>query len=443
VGPSDLTVKSEPSGTRQLRLTVDVPEERVQQAMREVARRLARERHIAGFRKGKAPYAVIVQRYGEEAIREMAAEALVDPVYREVIESEGLGPYGATSLEDMELNPLRFVYEVPLMPSVELGDYRALRIKPPKVRVTKKEVREVLEELREEHAILEPAGDRPAKKGDKVYFSVVGSREDGGVFLDDDEAELLLDPDEAFPYPGFQRELVGMREGEERTFQLDAPSGKVKFTVRLLELRDRFVPNIDDDLARTVGHFNSLEELEEDIRAYLRKQNEEEAQREYVDKIIDALLKGARIEYPQAALDDEIDDLMEDLEERVQKELRISLEDYIKLTKKSEEELRAELRPRAEENLRRALVLAEVAVAEGIQVTDEEVESYLQSIDLGEGEEGEKRRRQIKDNEAVMTAIRNKLFGDKVIRRLVAIARGEAMQEKEEELDDEAEQDGV
>ncbi len=443
MGASDLTVKAEPSGTRQLRLTVDVPEERVQQAMRKVARRLARERHIAGFRKGKAPYAIIVQRYGEEAIREMAAEELVDPVYREVIESEGLGPYGATSLEDMELNPLRFVYEVPLMPSVELGDYRALRIKPPKVKVTRKEVQEVLEALREEHAILEPAGDRPAKKGDRVRFSVVGRRENGEVFIDDDEAELLLDPDEAFPYPGFQRELVGMEEGDERTFQLDAPSGKVEFTVRLVELFDRFVPNIDDDLARTVGHFNSLKELEEDIRAYLREQNEAEAQRTYVDKIVDALLKGARIEYPQVALDDEIDDLMEDLEEHVQKELHISLEDYIKLTKKSEEELRAELRPRAEENLRRALVLTEVAVAEGVRVTDEEVESYLQSIDLGEGEEGEKRRRQIKNDKEVMDVIRSKLFGDKVTRRLVAIARGEAAQEKGEEVDDEAEQDGV
>lgn len=423
-------------------MTVDVPEERVQQAMREVARRLSRERHLAGFRKGKAPYAVIVQRYGEETIREMAAEELIDPVYREAVSSEGVTPYGATSLEAMDLKPLRFVFDVPLVPHVELGDYRALRIKPPKVKVTKKEVQEVLEALQQEHAILEPAGDRPAKEGDVVYFSVVGRKENGEVFIEDDEAELTLDVKDPSPYPGFQHKILGMREGEERTFQLPAPEGEVEFTVRLLELYDRFLPGIDDDLARTVGPYNSLKALEEKIRARLRDDNEKEAKEAYVGKIVDALLKGATIEYPQVALDDEIEELIAELRERLQQDLHMSLEDYLKLRKKSKEELREDLRPRAEKSLQRALVLAQVAQEEGIEVTDEDVEKYLDSFDLGEGEKGEEERRRIENDEQLMDTIRNDLFSDKLIRRLIAIARGEATQE-EEEHDDEEGHNGV
>lgn len=441
--PSELTVKIEPSGTRQLRVTVEVPEERVQQAMRQVARRLARERHIAGFRKGKAPYPVIVQRYGEEAIREIAAEDLADPVYKEVVNSQGIRPYGAGSLEEMVLKPLRFVFDVPLMPKVELGNYRALRVKPPRVKVTQKEVQEVLEAVRQGHAILEPAGDRPAKEGDVVRFSVVGRKEDGQVFLQDDEAELTLDADEPFPYPGFQRELVGMKEGEERTFQLAAPDGKVEFTVRLLELFDRFLPDIDDDLARTVGPYNSLKALKEYIRTRLREDNEREAEEAYVDKIIEELVKGATIEYPQVALDDRIDELMEELGKRVQRELHMSLEDYMRLRKKSKEELREELRPRAEANLRRTLVMAFFAQAEGIDVTDEDVEQYLASLDLGEGREGEEERQRIRNDKQLMDTIRGNLFGDKLNSRLIAIARGEAAEEKEEEHDNEEEHNGV
>jgi len=398
-----------------------------------VARAIARQVSIPGFRKGRAPYHIIAQRYGEAYLRGEAAENLIESVFKEALEQEKIEPYAPASLEEVKTEPLRYVFTVPLSPEVDLGDYRSLRIKRRTVRVTKKEVEEALERLREEHAVLEPREDRPAQPGDVIAFSVEGRTDQGEIFLKDEEAETVVDPEKEWPLPGFYQALVGMKAGEEKTFRLKVPKGssfdfeEAEFTVQIKQVFERLLPGLDDDLARTAGPFDSLDELRKHIKEQIRQQKQQEAEDEYVEQAMQALLDGAKVVYPPQVLEEEIDEMVEDLEQRVRRDLRMSLEDYLKAIGKTEEELREEMRPRAEERLRTTLVLTRFVEAEGLEVTDEEVEKRVAEIKEAVGEEG----RKWTPSEAERREVRNLLLREKIIARLTAIARGEVEAEAE------------
>lgn len=423
---SDLQITTEPVEPRQVRLTIDVPEGRVREEMRRVARTIARQVSIPGFRKGRAPYHVIAQRLGEDFLRKEAAENLIEPVFKEAVEREGIEPAAPASLEEMKAEPLQYTFTVPLTPEVDLGDYRSLRIKPRTVRVTKKEVEEALERLREEHAVLEPREGRPVQPGDVVSFSVEGRTDRGEIFLKDDDAETLVDLENEWPLPGFYEALVGMKPGEEKTFRLKVPEDsafdfeEAEFTVRLKQVFERLLPGVDDDLARTAG-FDDLDSLRKHLKEQIRQRKQREADEEYFEQAMQALLDGAKVVYPPQVLEEEIDEMVEDLAQRVQRDLRMSLEDYLKAIGKTEEEVREEIRPRAEERLRTALVLNRFVEAEGLEVTDEEVDARVAEIQKTVEEEG----RKWTPSEAERRRIRNSLLQEKIVDRLTAIARGE------------------
>ncbi|HEY76193.1 MAG TPA: trigger factor [Thermoflexia bacterium] len=431
---SDLQIATETVEPRQVRLTINVPEERVREEMRRVARTIARQVSIPGFRKGRAPYHIIAQRYGEEFLRGEAAENLIEPVFKEALEREGIEPYAPASLEEVETEPLRYVFTVPLAPEVDLGDYRSLRIKPRTVRVTKKEIEEALERLREEHAVLEPREGRAVQAGDVVAFSVEGRTDQGEVFLKDDEAEAMVDLENEWPLPGFYEALVGMEPGEEKTFRLKVPEGssfdfeEAEFTVQVKQVFERLLPGIDDDLARTAG-FDDLDALRKHIKEQIRQRKQREADEEYVEKVMQALVEGAKVVYPPQALEEEIDEMVESLARRVQRDLRMSFEDYLKAIGKTEEELREEARPQAEERLRSALVFSRFVEVEGIEVTDEEVEARIAEIQKAVEEEGRKWTPSDEDRRQV----RNALLREKIVDRLTAIARGEVESEEKAE----------
>ncbi len=424
----EIKVNTEPVETRRLRLTVEIPEEQVQEEMRRTARRIAQEVNIPGFRKGKAPYHIILQRFGEEAVRRETADGLIEQAYRKAMEQEGIQAYAPATLVESQLTPMRFVFTVPLPPVVELGDYRALRIEPPTVQVTGEEVEEVLERLRQENAVLEPLEGRPARAGDVVVIDVEGRDEEGKLFLKDSEVQVLLDPESDYPLPGFHQALEGMTAGEEKTFRLESSGGEspgeAEFTVRLVRLFDRILPQIDDDLARTVGDYDNLQELRARIEEQLRRRKEQEAEESYADQVIQAVVERSRIEYPPDALEEVVDELVEQYGRQVEQEVRMSLADYLRVTQKSLEDLRQELRPRARRRLERSLVLAKVVEAEGLEVSDEEVEQRIAEASQPWGDRAEEVRRRLQ-KENNRRALFNDLLVEKVINRLTAIARGE------------------
>ena len=428
-----MEITTETLENRQVRLTIGLDEEQSRQAMHRAARKIARQVNIPGFRKGKAPYELIVQRYGENTVRSEAAELVVEEVYREALEQEDITPYVPGALDGVELDPITFNFVIPLPPTIDLGDYRDYRLKPKKVRVYKKEVEQALENLREQNAILELV-QRPAALDDGVVLDLVGRIAEGIELLKADEVRVLLDAESTDPAPGFAEAIVGMEADEERTFTLTLPDDfpqeqyrgqEIDFTVKMREVYDSTLPDLDDDLARTVGSFDSFKELEKDVREKLRQTAQEQADEEYAAQVLEAILEQAQVEYPPVMLENALDEAVADMEQAVKRELRISLEDYLRFQGKTEEELREESEPRAKARLKRGLVLGEVVAQEGLDVGQEEIGTHIEAVSAPWGVRADEVRSSLK-SDAGQKVVRSQLLTDKAIQRLVAIARGEA-----------------
>lgn len=429
---SAIPVTTEPIGKRDLRLTVEIPEERVQQEMRRVAREISAQVNIPGFRKGKAPYSVVLQRYGEERLREQVAEDLTREFYRAALQQEGITPYGPANLENVQLSPMRLTFTLPLPPIVRLGDYRSLRVEFPPVEVTDEEIRNVLEDIRQENAVSEPVEGRGAQPGDLLQIEVEGRTDQGELFLKDDDAEVVLDPEDTYPAPGFYSALEGMTPGEERTFRLKMPNGQpseeAEFRVRLQALYNRILPELDDDLARAAGPYPNLEALKDDIRGQLLQMKQKTALDEYATTVVRQLVEQSEVEYPSVLLEEQLQAMVEQLEERVREEQRMSLQDYLKVTGQTMEDLRERFLPVADYRVRRMLVLGELALAEGLRVSDEEVDQRIQAISQAWGDQAEAMRAQLEkpENREHLSA---QILYEKVMDRLLAIARGEVVPE--------------
>jgi trigger factor len=428
-----LDITTEPLENRQVRLTIEIDEEQTQQAMRRAARRISRQVNIPGFRKGKAPYDVILQRFGEETVRQEAAEILIEPTYENALEQEGIDPYAPGVLEAVELHPITFKFTIPLRPTVELGDYRDYRLKPSKVEVSKREIEEALENIRTDNAVLELV-ERPAAMGDGVAIDLVGRTAEGEEFLNRDDIRLILDAESTDPAPGFAEAIVGMGAGEERTVTLPLPGdfpierlqGKeVNFAVNMVEVYEETRPELDDDLARAVGNFDSLKELRQHVKETLRQAAQQQADEEYAGKVLEAILEQAQVEYPPIMLETGLDDAVKDLERRVQRETHLALEDYLRFQGKDIDQLKEELEPYVAARVKRLLVLSEVVRVEGLDVDEEEVGTRIDEISAPWGVRADEMRSSL-SSDAGRQAVRSHLLGNKAVQRLVAIAKGEA-----------------
>ncbi len=433
-----MKITTESLENRQLALTIEVDEERTQQAMRRMARQIAKQANIPGYRKGKAPYDVVVRRFGEDTIRAEAADALAQEVYREAVEQEKIDFYTAGVLDDATLDPITFRFTIPLRPTVNLGDYRDYRLEPPQVEVAQEDVQQTLETIREQHALLDPV-DRPAALSDVVTVDLTGQTVDGAVFLEEDGVRIVLDATRADPAPGFAEAVVGMKADEERTFTLTLSDGfpreelrgqEAEFVAKLTEIHKRTLPALDDDLARTVGNFDSFEELEEHVRGQLQQAARGKADEEYVAQVMEATLEQAQVEYPPAMLEESLDETVKDFERALKQETRLSPEDFMRLQGKAVDELREELKPQAAARLKRALVLGEVVRLEGLEVDEQEISAHIEEISAAWGDRADEVRASFDSDEA-QQAMRSRLLGDKAVQRLVAIAKGEAEEEDE------------
>ncbi|MEE8390810.1 MAG: trigger factor [Anaerolineae bacterium] len=443
-----MKISTETLPDRQLHLTIEVDEEQTQKAMRRAARQIARQVNIPGFRKGKAPYELVLQRFGEDTVRKEAAEALVEKVYLEAIEQEGIEPYAPGTMEEVELNPLAFQFNISLPPVLDLGDYRDYRLKPRKVRVYKKEIRQALEEIRNQNAIFDPV-ERPAARDDGATIDLVGQTTEGVTFLQQKGVRVILEAGSNEPAPGFIDAIVGMEADEERTFTLTLPGDfpqqelrgqEAEFTVKMLTVYDSILPELDDDLARTVGNYDSFNELENEVKEQLRQAAQQKGDQEYRAQVMKDLLEQAQIEYPPVMLQEKLDSLVKEVEQTVKREAKLSLDDFLRFQNKTIEELGEELEPRATDQLRRTLMLSEIVRLEELTADDEQVNAQIEEIIAPLGTRADEVRASLNSKEN-RVGIRSRLLADKAVERLVAIAKGNApeLPSVEEQEGDEAE----
>jgi len=264
-------------------------------------------------------------------------------------------------------------------------------------------------------------------------IDLVGQTTDGVTLLKRDGIRVLLDAESTDPAPGFAEAVVGMKTGEERTFTLALPDDfpqeglqgqEAEFTVRLIEVYKRTLPGLDDDLARTIGNFDSFEKLQEHVREQLRRAAQEKADGEYVEQVLKTIIEQARIEYPPVMFEEALDEAVGDVERALKREARLSLEDYLRIQGKTMEELREDLNPRAAASLRRALVLGEVVRLEGLEVDEEEISAHIKKVSAPWGARANEVQASLDSNEGQRT-VRSRLLADKAVQRLIAIAKGE------------------
>jgi trigger factor len=433
-----LNTTTEPLENRQLRLTIEMDEEETNNAMQRAARQISKQVNIPGFRKGKAPYDLILQRFGEDTVRKEAAEALIERVYDEALKEEEIEPFAPASLEELELDPITFTFTVPLPPTVDLGDYRDYRLKYKQPKVSKKQVQETLEDIRLQNAILELV-ERPVEMGDGAVVRLLATAGEEEV-LKGDQIHVMVEAGSSHPVPGFSEAIVGMAAGDERTFTLTLPDDfpreelrgqEAEFSVKMVEVYDQTIPELDDDLARTVGNFDSLKELEKQVKEQLLQAAQQEADQEYAEQVIEDVLKDAQIEYPPMLLEEELDDIVKEYERIIKRDAKLSLEDYLRFQNKTMEDLREESEPSAEKRLKRALLLGEVAESERLDVDEKEIRSQIETMSVPWGVRAEEVRKSL-SSDSGQRAVRNRLLANKTVQRLVAIAKGETEKEQVE-----------
>jgi len=449
-----LTIHTEEDDQRQMAVTVEVAEERVQKAMRNTARKLAKDAYIPGFRKGKAPYQVILRRVGEETLRAETIEDMVQGIFEEALEQSAIEMYAQPSLDAVEQDPLVFKFTVPLAPVVTLGDYRGLRREVAEPEVTDEAVAQALKKIQERHQIVEPV-ERPVEQGDLVSLSGKGvllpvvKEEEGEetettetespeeeILFDEEQTELLMDSDVIFPGTPFVENLVGMSAGDQKSFNFTFPEDfddeslagrEAAFDVTVLDVKSRTLPELDDDLAKQEGSYETADELRASLREDLQKQAESEAKNQLIESMIDDLLGDAEVLYPPAAVELEIDTMVDSLKGQI---TRSGWEwaDYLRMQGLDEHSIRHEFEDTAVERMQRQLVLRQFIMDEKLTVSaedlDERIEARLE--DFGDNPELRDSMRQYFQSGYAFDMISSEVLMDKAYERMKAVLSGDA-----------------
>ena len=365
-------------------LTIEIEPAEVEKSMEGAYKRLVQKARVPGFRKGKAPRAILERYVGKESLFEDALEHLVPEVYEQALKEQELEAIAEPHFEVTQRDPVIFKAIVPLKPTVKLGDYHTIKVEQTPVEVTESNVNDVIEQLRHQHATWEPV-DRPVEFDDLVVFDI-DSTVEGQTFMKQQGAQFQVVKGQVFPIPGFSEQLAGMKKGEEKEFKLSLPTdyqrkemaGKeVNLKAKINELKVEKLPEVNDDLAKAVStDLLTVEALREQATKELKMRGEERNRIDFEERIIDAVVDVSEIEFPPILVESEINRI---LNQRFQNK-REQMESYLKMMNKTEVELRDELRPSAVKGVSRSLVLNQVAEDGKVEVTDADIDAEIEKM---------------------------------------------------------------
>ena len=435
-------VKKELLDSHEALLDVVIEAPTVQKAMRSAARQIARQVNIPGFRKGKAPYAMVVRYVGESTVLQEATDNIIEELYPQFIESADIQPYDSGALENMELDPLTLKIRVPLQPTVVLGDYASIRKSFEEITVNDDEVDMVLNQMREENASVKPV-NRPSKMGDEVTINITGTVNEE-VIVEEKDIKVVFSEKRPFLSQEFSDALLGISIDEERIFTLPLPDemenevlrgAETEFAALATQVSERKLPGLDDAFASTVGAFETLDELRQDIHDRIMQSKQQQTQESYRNALIEMLVEPAEVHYPPVLLNETLDQMVKETDGRTNRERQMSLEDALRLEGRTIEQFREELTPQAENRAKTSLVLAEFARVEETSVTDDDVVRGYQELftNLNLGPSSEFELPTISLDSELARNIRSNLLGSKALERLEQIGRGLADADSMEE----------
>jgi trigger factor len=387
--PDNVTTTVTELPESRVRVQAEVASEEVERRVQQAARELGRQMRVPGFRKGKVPATVVIRRLGREAVLDEALRSSLGTWYADAIDGAGIAPVGEPDLDvPNELpgqgQPLSFSIEIGVRPTAKLGQYKGLEVGRREAHVEDRQIDEEIERLRDRLATLETV-ERSAQNGDHVVIDYVGSV-DGEPFEGGTGRDQLLELGSGRLIPGFEDQLVGAAAGDERTvtvtFPEDYPANELagkqaQFAVTVSEVKEKRLPEVDDDFAAEAAGFDSLEELRADIAERLGKIDERAIEREFEDAVVAAAVGEAEVEVPEKLVHARAHELLEDTFTMLARQ-GISKEAYLRISDRDEETLAHEAEPEAAAALKREAVLAAIVDAEHIEPTDDQIREALE-----------------------------------------------------------------
>jgi trigger factor len=379
------TISPAPRSTVKVRF--ELPPEQLSTALGEAVRHISQRTRIAGFRPGKAPRAVVERAVGAAAVLDEAMDHLAQRAWREALVEHDLVPLTNAEIDieqAEEGKPVVFTATVQVRPEVTLGDYRGFNFKPEIEAIDEPKVAKVIDELADQNATLAPVEDRGAKVGDYAVIGYVGTR-DGVPFEGGSTERMPLILGEERLIPGFEGHVMGLKPGESTAFDITFPgdygeatlAGQVAhFVVDLRELREKVLPTVDDEFARSMGDFADLGALRTEIKARLERNALDRARHEFSDKIIEYAVANATLELPDILIDQEVEVMHDEFRASLARQ-GITEEAYLKVVEKTEADLHGEFRPNAEQRVKVLLVLSKIAEAEGVVISEADVEAEV------------------------------------------------------------------
>ena len=391
------------------RVEVEVAADDVQRGIQRAARALAREMRLPGFRKGKAPPSLVVQRLGFGAVFEEALRESLPEWYERALLDSGVSPVGDPAIEivsapEGEGEELEFKFEIGVRPAAKLGGYKGLEVGRAEAEAPEEIVDREIERIREGFAKLEPV-ERSAADGDVLLIDFEGFV-DEKAFQGGQASDYLLELGSGQLIEGFEEQLRGVSAGDKREVKVTFPADyqaeqlagqEAVFRVEVKEVREKVLPALDDDFAAEASEFDTLEELRADVGERVAQVMDERTEQDFRIAAIDAAVDEATVEVP----DDLVTARATERWERAERQLAsrgMSPDAYLQMQGKTREEIIDESRPDAERELRREAVLAAIADAEEIEVSDEEMVEALEHTAEHERTTPEKLLKRLRDD---------------------------------------------
>ena len=414
----------------EVKFEITIEAEKFEDAIKKVYFKSAKYFNIPGFRKGKAPMQIVEKYYGteifyEDAFNEIAGEALEEAVAENKVD---IVSRPEVDIKQMEKGKdLIFTAVMQTKPEAELGKYKGIEIPKIEYNVSEDDINHELEHMQEHNSRLISIEDRPAENGDTVNIDFEGFVDEKA--FDNGKAENYdLELGSNTFIPGFEEQIVGMKIDEEKDIKVTFPeeyfeknlAGKeATFKIKLHEIKKKELPKLDDEFAKDVSEFDTLQELKDDIKTKKEKQKKDKEKYETEEAVVKALCENVKVDIPSGMIETEVDRMIKDIENRLAYQ-GIKLDQYLKMVQKTKEDLRKEYEPQATEGIKSRLAIEAVIKAEKIEATEKEVEDKMKEMAKNYGKENDE---EFLKNENVRNYIKEGIESEKAIDFLIKNAK--------------------
>lgn len=406
-----------------MKLVIETTAEEFEKGLNEAYNKNKNKITIPGFRKGKAPRKMIEKLYGAEIFYEDAANAIIPEAYAQAAEESKLEIVSQPKIEVVELEqgkPFVFSAAVAVKPEVELGQYKGVEVAKVETEVTDEDVANELKKIQEQNSRTISVAERAVKDGDMTVIDFEGFV-DGEAFEGGKGENYPLTIGSHSFIDNFEDQIIGMNIGDEKEINVTFPEeyhaeelkGKpAMFKVKVKEIKEKVLPELDDDFAQDVSDFDTLAEYKEDLKKNItvRKENEAKAKKE--DEAIAKIIETSKMDIPEAMINTQVNRMLEDFAQRLQSQ-GLSVEQYFQYTGVTAEKIIEDMKPQAVKNIQSRLVLEAIVKAENIEVSDEEFEAelnkmaeqYKMEIEKIKEFMGEYESKQIREDIAIQKAV--------------------------------------